>query len=102
MAATAPPSETIQLGDRSSFVSEGDRAPKVGGSPGPTIAHFCKIGDFCYSLSLLLEIQFLATFGQYSFQQCSFGSLGDAEMTRKIMFERSTVSGEIELLQSPV
>ena len=55
------------------------QAPKEYGwrLPGPKIAHFCKNWQFLLSIGsdFLLEIQFLAIFGQYSFQQYVFGSL---------------------------
>ena len=55
------------------------QAPKstVGGCPGPKIAHFCKKWQFLLFVGsdFLLEIEFLAIFGQYSFQQC-FLALG--------------------------
>ena len=49
----------------------------VGGFPRPKIAHFCENGQFLLFIGsdLLLEIQFLAIFGQYSLQQCFFGPL---------------------------
>ena len=42
----------------------------VGGSPRPKIAHVCKNWQFLLFIGsdFLLEIQFLAIFGQYSFQ----------------------------------
>ena len=49
----------------------------VGGSPGPKIGNFSKNWQFLLFIGsdFLLEIQFLAIFGQYSFQQYFFGSL---------------------------
>ena len=50
----------------------------VGGSPGPKIGNFCKNWQFLQKFvgsEFLLEIQFWAIFGQYSFQQYFVGSL---------------------------
>ena len=56
----------------------------VGGPPGPKIGNFCKNWQFLLFIGsdFLLEIQFLAIFGQYSFQQYSFGSLFVTHMLR--------------------
>ena len=51
----------------------------VGGSPGPKIGNLCKNWQFLLFIGsdFLLEIHFLAIFGQYSFQQYFSGSLYD-------------------------
>ena len=64
---------------RSIFDRGANQAPKEYGwrFPGPKIGKFCKNWQFLLFIGsdFLLEIQFLAIFGQYSFQQYFFGSL---------------------------
>ena len=82
----------------------------VGGSPGTKIAHFCKNWQFLLFIGsdFLLEIQFLAIFGQYSFQQYFFGSIFKIITRMKLLFSnylggyRYSFQGSSELISITV
>ena len=76
----------------------------VGGSLWPKLANFCKNWQFLLFIGsgFLLEIQFLAIFGQYSFQQYCFGSLKPARSSFAILSLQVSRDMKIRKIRAPI